>query len=804
MIILKLALRKLFRKGEYTSARMISLGTGLAFGLILLGEVLYYYSFDNCYPDLDNIYIVAENYKQDKQKEQLKSRNYVSGAIALGLQAEVPGIEAATRLNHFATTDFFTSDNKKYHGSFSFADKHWQDVLPRPMIRGNARKILTTPMQCMISDELAAKMGGNVIGKSIHLQSRPDAPLIIEGVFKRLPENTNYKYDILVSMISTKKFIWDGTENWLGNDRYYTCVKLKKGITPKSLAPAVRKMQEKYQGIEEIERKNPGFVLKYSFTKIKTIMADKYKSMIFVLSIIAFSVLFVALMNYILLTVSTLVNRAKFSAIHKCYGAKENNIQAMIFTEAIMVFVMSLALAGLIIYIAKPFIEQQVAHQISSMLSWGVILPLVGLLIIVILVIGYIPGRFFAKIPVAVAFRNYKQKGNKWKLGLLSLQFFGASFIFTTLVIVSMQYNKMQNADHGYQTSNVYYLSTKGLEKNKLTAVFNEFEKMPDVELVGLGETLPIFRTSGNNVRSIDGEKELFNVADFYYIDENYMKILGIPIEKGTNFTVKNNTQGDILISRLGANKLIAYNKWANGVIGKSISITEHHNNGNEKARVTGIFTDFIIGSITNTDTRPSVFFFMPQSKYIQFLQEHLGYNVNILIRVTQQHSSDIMQKIADVVNIASPTKDVRVFSLEEQKRRVYHAEKGFRNVMFIGNIIILLITLIGLLGFALSEVNRRRKELAIRKINGATICNVFRLFLWNMERVAIPAIIIGVGLARFVVGKWMQNFSQQITLHWYLFLACGLIILLFIGIITIASYWRTANKNPVEALRYE
>ncbi len=260
MRTLKLAFRKLFRKGEHTTARIISLGTGLAFGLILLGEVLYYYSFDNCYPDLDRVYTVAENFKRD----ELKSTDYVSGAIGPGLQAEVPGIEAATRLNHFATTDFLTSDNKKYHARFSFADEHWQEVLPRPMISGNPKEILTTPMQCMISDELAEKIGGNVIGKNIHLQATPQKILTIAGVFERLPENTNYHYDILVSMISTKEFTWDGTDNWLGNDRYYTCVKLKKGVTPESLAPAVRKMQEKHQGIEEIERKNPGFVLKYS------------------------------------------------------------------------------------------------------------------------------------------------------------------------------------------------------------------------------------------------------------------------------------------------------------------------------------------------------------------------------------------------------------------------------------------------------------------------------------------------------------------------------------------------------------
>ncbi len=802
MRTLKLAFRKLFRKGEHTTARIISLGVGLAFGLILLGEVLYYYSFDNCYPDSENIYTVVEKFKRDKQKSDLSTHDAVSGAIAPGLKAEVPGVEFATRLNHFANTDFFTSDNKKYHAKFSFADEYWQDVLPRPMITGNARDILTKPMQCMISDELAEKIGGDVIGETIRLQSAPDKMLTINGVFKKVPENANYHYDVLVSMVSTGEFVWDGTNNWLGNDRYYACVKLKDGVKPESLAPAVRKMQEKHQDIEEIESKNPGFVLKYDFMQNTKVMPEKYKSIILILSIIAFSVVFVALMNYILLTVSTLVNRAKHSAIHKCYGAKGSNIRAMIFAEAIMVFVMSLAIAGSIIYLAKPFVEEQVGHKISSMFSLEVILPLSGLLAIVLAIIGYVPGHFFANIPVAVAFRNYRQKGNKWKLALLSVQFVGASFILMMLVIVSLQYSKMQNANHGYQTENVFYVPTGGMDRTKLQTVINELEKLPEVETISIGETFPLFECAGNNVMSDDGERELFNVADFYYIDENYMKALGIQIQDGSNFK-KESESGEILISQSGAEKLIAYNKWQGSVVGKEINITEHHRT-DEKARICGVFPDFVIGSIANADNRPAVFFFVPQAKYINFLTKNTGYNCNLIIRASEHHSSNIMAQLTDIVNIASPMQDIKVFSLDEQKHKAYQAEKGFRNTMLIGNGIILLITFIGLLGYTLSEVNRRRKELAIRKINGATVSNVINLFLWDLERIALPAVIVGIIAAWLVSEQWMQNFSEKIGLHWLLFMSCSLVILLFVGVIAIVSYWKSARQNPVEALRYE
>ena len=273
----KLALRPLFRKGEHTTTRIISLATGLAFGILLLAEVFYYYSYDSFYPDASRIYVVHENFKPDKSVEKLMSYPRVSGAIAPGLKAEVPGIEAACRLNSIGRNIFYTENLNSYEAEFCLSDEYIFDVLPRPMVSGNPKEILKTPMYCMISSKIAKAIGGEVIGKVITLKRFPDKKLTIAGVFKELPENTNYEYDILISMVSTRQFTWDGTDNWMGNDRYYSCVKLAPGVSPESLAPAVRKMQEIHQDISKLEKEQGGLVLKYSFLPIRRIHADNAK-----------------------------------------------------------------------------------------------------------------------------------------------------------------------------------------------------------------------------------------------------------------------------------------------------------------------------------------------------------------------------------------------------------------------------------------------------------------------------------------------------------------------------------------------
>ena len=799
MNFLKPAFRRLFRKGEHTATRIVSLVAGLAFGILLLSEVFYYYSFDSFYPDANRIYVVYENFRMDKSSDKLESHPGVSGAIAPGLKSEVPGIESATRLNSIGEQVFYTEDLKSYKAEFSLADEYLFDVIPVPMLSGNPKEILKSPMTCMVSSEIADEIGGNVIGKTIELKRYPNKKLTIAGVFETLPENTNYEYDVLIPMVSTKQFMWDGTENWMGNDRYRAYVKLEPGIDPESLAPAVRKMQEKHQDIEKLEQQQQGMVLKYSFKPVQKMYVDNVKDMIIVLSTIAIAVLFVSLMNYILLTMSTLVNRAKSSAIRKTCGAQASNLQRLIFTETLLLFLISISGAALIIIILKPIAEAQLGHQLSSALNPYVIWPLLGLLIVVIVLTSYLPGRFYSRIPVATAFHTFKQKRTKWKLALLSFQFIGAAFILTVLVIVSMQYDSMKNANHGYQTEGVYFGSTTGMEGEKISTVLNELRAMPEVETVGLGFDVPINGASGNNVLSPDEQKELFNVADFYEVDENYLSILDIKVNEGQSFSSGNTATNEVLISHKGAELLKLNNGWTDGVVGKQITVTEHGN-----TTICGVFPDFIVRSISDPDFRPSVFFYLPEAKFIQNKIDNPATSYDILIKVHDEAQAGIMKKITGVFNLALPYNDAVIKSLEDEQLNIYQAEKGFRNAMMAGNVVILLITVIGLLGYTTNEAARRRKELAVRRISGATLKDILQVFILELEFIAIPAVLIGLVGAWLTASQWMQNFSAKIPLQWGIFVACSLFILLLVALIAAVNYIRTANRNPVEALRYE
>lgn len=778
---------------------MVSLSAGLAFGVLLLSEVFYYYSYDSFYPDANRIYVVCENYKADKSLEQITTRNRVSGAIAPGLKAEVPGIQAASRLNSLGSSVFYLDDKKSYTAEFSLADENLFDVLPRPVINGIPKEILKSPMNCMISDKIAAMIGGNVIGRMIELKEYPGKMLTIAGIFKALPENTNYNYDVLISMVSTSAFTWDGTDNWLGNDRYFACVKLETGVDPESLAPAVRKMQEVHQEILRLETLQSGFMLKYSFKPIEKIHAENARDMIIILSAIAFAVLLVSLLNYLLLTLNSLVGRARNAAIYKTCGAKAGDLQLMIFLETLLLFMISLAGAYLIVTSLQPLIETQLGHSLSSALNPVVIWPLLVIMMIILFFISYLPGRFFARIPVTAVFNTYHQSGKKWKLALLTVQFAGASFIMTMLLIVVLQYNRIMNADHGYTTKNVFFSSTSGMPGSKLPTVMNELKAIPGIENVGLGFCIPTNGAAGNNVALPGSEKQLFNVADFYWIDENYFSILDIPITEGTGFSNENCVQNDFLISRGVAEKLLINTDWQDGVTGKQIRLTEHGT-----YTIKGVFPDFIIHSITEADTRPAIFSYMPATSFQERIEKNPSFSCFILVRANNGAGSEIMKKMTDIMNMALPHGDAVVKSLENEKTLLYRSQEGFRTAMLGGSIIILLITLLGLLGYTATEVSSRRKELALRKINGATLTEILSIFIQDLLYLALPAIITGLTGTWFVAQKWMENFVVKTPLHPFVFVICGLFILLFIASVASINYLIIASRNPVEALRYE
>lgn len=786
---LNLILRSLFKKKENNFIKILSLGTGLAVGLIIISKVFFELSYDDFYPDSDRIYQIQS--QAIIGNEEPKGFGQVSGAIAPAMKAEIPEVEVATRFTYLGwDASFFTTDKKRYTGTFIMADSCLFDVLPRPMVVGNAKEILSRPLYALVSESIAEKMGNNVIGQSIQLDNYPGRTVTIGGVFRDVPENAHLRYDLVISLSSIKNFMWDGTQNWVGNDRYLGYVKLAPGTDPASLAPAIRKMQERNQPTEEL--KKAGVELSYTLLQLTKLHSDtpETKRMTLLLSAIAFALIFTSIMNYILILISTLVNRGKVIAVYKCYGAEKKDISKLIFGETCLHLAISLVVSFLLILSFRETAEEILATSIYSLFSFQTCLVLFVICILISFIIGLVPSYLFSRIPVSSVFRNLTITRQSWKMVLLFFQLLTTAFLITLLVIVSQQYNVMINDNPGYNYERLLYYNTRGVTINEKQKIIDELRTIPQVEIVASTDVLPFNFASGNNVYLPNDDRELFNIADLYNSDENYLSLMEIPIIEGKGFSSESSSGTDIIISKKFADKISEMANWKDGVIGKEIFISEHQQ-AKGGSRIIGVYPDIRLGSISNEDTRPSVMFYSNEPSQV------------IIIKLKDLNSDNI-QKVYNVLKKAFPDKDIILPLYKDSMVKLYTSSRRFMNAITIGGIVTLIITLIGLIGYTNNEVNRRKSEIAIRKVNGATLMDILRLFLKNNLWITFPAVVCGGMAAAIAAIKWMEDFSKKATLSPLLFILCGGAIMIIVLSVVSLNCLYTANQNPVKTLKKE
>lgn len=783
---LVVAIRSLFKKGRNNGIKIISLAVGLAMGLVLIAKVCFERSYDSFYPDYDRVYRLHENIVKDNQ---YKSYPQVSGGVTLGMQAEIPEVEKATRLTYIEGNKalFKMEDGNRYTAHYvMMADTNIFDLLPRPILHGNPKEILSRPGYMMVSSHIAQLLGGidKVIGKKLVFESQPGNAYTIGGVFEEVPENAHLRYDMLVSLEGMNQW---SRENWLGNDRYLGFVKLYPGVNPENLTTAIREMQGRHCDLADLQK--AGLDLTYGLVPLKKMHSDsqEVKRINALLAILAFVLLLTTTMNYILVMISSLINRTKEVAVHKCYGASDSNLFGLILSESSLHMLISLLLAIFLIFLCHTKVEELLDTSLGALFSVQAISVLAGICIMIFLVTGLIPAFIFIRIPVAAAFRNFKESRRYWKLCLLFVQFGATAYLVTFLLVIHKQYDYMVNANPGYAYENLAYCSTAGVKESVLDASIEELRKLPEVDLVSACYDLPINHMSGNNIYLPGDERELFNIADLYGVKDDFFSLMEIPVIDGEVFRSDESAADKIMVSHSFVKKMEQLVGWTGSAVGKSIRITGHEQ---QIYTICGVYADICIGSIGNPDPRPTVLF---KEEYTPML----------LIKFHEM-SPENMQKAQEVLERMMPDRTIALTAYYTEMIGLYNDSRTFRDSVLIGGIVTLIIALIGLLGYTTDETNRRGREIAIRKVNGATAFSILKMISQNISIIAIPAILIGIMTAYYSGTIWLEQYVERITLNPLIFIGGALGI--YGAIIGCVLYhtWVTANANPVDSLKME
>ena len=788
------AFKNLPRRGQHNFVKILCLALGLAISSVIIAEIYFEQTYDTYFPSWERTYLISE--VGTNHGETMEFTN-TSGATAQGVKQYAPMVEAATSTHYFYDdAQCKMEDQNIISANIMMADSCFFDVFPQKILIGKAKQILSQPLSCLIDSETAAKIGGNVVGKHFTLSNYPGTTFTIYGVFEAFPWGSSFHGTQMILSRCSVPYVYsyDGRDQWVGNDSYRSYIRLAKGHEAKELKPYVNKMREDHFPLKEM--KNMGIELNYDFTVLSDVYTqDPYiKKMGWIMGIIAFVLLFTSVMNYLLIIVGNLVGRSREMAVRKCYGAEPKNIHAIIFSEALVHVGLAVVLAAVLVFLCKGTIENFLSAPVSTLVlnrgSW----ILVAICILVLLVGGLLPGWLYNKIPVAIAFRGYNENRNRWKLGLLGVQFVISGLLFSLLYIVNGQYQLMLGLNPGYDYDHVAIVSVDASNRDQRNQCLAEVRRMPNVKDCSSTFNVPLdgYDRSGNMVGVPGDEKNTFNIMEMSGVDDNFFKMMNIPIVQGSFFTERNDSCRQVIIDERGAEKLIKTWHWKDGVVGKQITCTGHDNN---IFTICGVCKNIRWGAVeTGGDGMnefPDLYFYSAKTAYYMLVKFN---------ELRDESLSELQSKVQAMY----PNNKVIVKSYASELANQYASQLNFRNGILVAGIVTMIIALFGLVGYTSDEVNRRRKEIAIRKVNGAKVKDILRIFLKDIIKIALPCIIVGDLGAWLIARQWLMSFSEKITMTPLLFIGVTIILLVIIGLSVIINCYKVANSNPVKYLKDE
>lgn len=781
----QLAFRSLFKRKNLNAIKIISLAAALAVSLALMSKVLYESGFDTFYPDFKRIYVVGMNELLDSKPVEDELYFGTPGGIAVGIRDEIPGVESATRMTplYSGNLNVTAKDQNIFRAEVIMADSCFFDVFSIPVLSGDAKQILASPMRVLISESKASLLKGDPVGQTLTFESLSDRQVIIGGIFKDLPSNSSIKYDIILSLESLPYFEWDGRLLWRGNDRYESFVKLSANAQLADIQKALQSLTKRHIPPEKYENKisETEYYL-YPITQAYA-YTHNVSRIIYIFSFLALAIIIAAVLNYMLFTTSTLIGRSKEFAIFKCYGTQPFNIATRLVLETTVNLSFVLILSILLIYAFKAPLENLLGTSVNVLFSGYGITLLIGIFLILLLVTGLIPAWLFSRTPVVVAYRNSSIRGYKiWKRILLFTQLLITSLLLVMLVNTHRQYNRLINDNLGYKYDNLFYTySLRNQPKSTYSTVINLLQALPEVEEVSTGSFLLQARNS-NTI--LNQDTELFSFIDFGHVNMDYISIFEIRFIEGTGFS-DNSIKGDIIISKSFADRLSNAMNWEAGVMGKTITATGHDG----ILRITGVFPDINTGSAISPQTGPSMFAF----------NDNL--NAVLMIKVSNINS-DTRKTIVDLIQNTTSGMPADLASYKELMFSNYSKVSKFRDSLMCGFIATLIIVLSGLIGYIYNEIAKRNQEIAIRKICGAELIDILNLFILDVLKIAVPAILIGGIMAWVITGEWMKEFPQQESIPLWSYILCLISVIIVILLTVIIICYRKARFNPVLMLK--
>ena len=766
-------LQTLLRGHGGTAEKIISLTLGLAMGVLLFAQIAYELSFDRFYPNPDTLVMLRmRNVTKGAPEPEYNYGTYRPAAADLS-EAFPELVESACLTSNFWRPAFYKDDKKLDDIQTLFADTAYFATTGLTLLKGDP-KDLALHSNAFISESMARQLYGDEspIGKELSVEKLYN--VTIRGVYADVPRNSIMPHDLLLPMAAMDWAYGAGT--WGTNNLYGVLFRLKQPADVEAMNSRIQKAVEQYTD----PHLGDDVVTEYSVLplyKVYRSLPDSTRRLV-ILGVLGFSIFFVSILNYVLRAVAAMSRRAKQVGVHKCSGADGRHILSMFLWETGLLVAASIVCGGALLWLLRGQVEELLGSRLTDLFTWQTLYVPLGTVLLLFLVAGVVPGRIYARIPVTQVFRRYTDGKRSWKRGLLTVQFIGVAFIGGMLLTTVWQYHDLMTRSVGFRAEGLAVGTVTG-NIERAQGVADAIRREPYVEAVAGSGTSLLAHYSTN--RLTDNQGNFICPLHFTLMDKEMPQVAGMTLLEGH----WPQHRGEAVVGRTTVETL----KWGDTAIGRKLPVDPSWARLEEQPVVTGVVED-----VRNMG------FFQGQTCTAFILNDRVRtFNVRLKAPL-----DDNLKRLNAFIKSAYPDLSLEFTTYQDIRREQNASVSTFRNTVWVTTACIILIVLMGLIGYVSDETQRRSKEIAVRKVNGAEASDILRLLSLDILKIAVLAVAAGMAAAWYVSGQWMQQFadSRLLSPAWYALLT--LLLLVLIVAVVVLKAWRIANENPVLSIKSE
>ncbi len=780
----KIAWRNALKHKAYSTINLSGLAVGLTSFILIVIYVQHQLSYDQFHENKDRIFRVVDG-------EFAITPNIVGPILARNFTEE---IEHSVR-TIIMGSQIFNLEGESFTDNVFHADPEFFDMFTFEMLYGT-KEAIKNPNSLVISRKEAVKRFGreDVLNETLKMSGRN---YTITGVLADIPENSMLQFDYVAPFYDLQ---WARREHW-SNTSYHTFLQLSNGVDEGEFRIKIEDLLNADLENEEDERQS-FFLQAFPSIYLQSDMRLGYEigrtgdiKYVYIFMAVAVLILLIACINYVNLSTSRSLERAKEVGIRKVVGAYRKQLVFQFLGESFLFVFGSLAVSIGVSYLMIPYFNQLAGVQLdkSFLLTMDLLLTLGLLGLVISLLAGFYPAIMLSTFkPVAVLKGNFKNSGagSRLRKVLVVFQFSISAFLLVATLVVNKQLSYIQNKNLGYDREQVLFFRVNGEVKSNFQTIKNELLANPNIEAVSMTSNTPINVGSAHGIKTgpTDEDYELL-----YYItaDEDFIDLMDMKVLAGVDF--KERAVPFVELDSIERVPSIILNETAIGLfgwtpqeaIGKMVTVSGY------EAPVQAVLEDFHFKSMQN-EIEPFVILFNPQRYYFG------------LIKLKTDQAKETIEFLESKMRELAPSLPLEYRFLDDHFDSMYRFESRLKDVFLTFASIAIVIACLGMFGLISFMSLNRAKEIGIRKVLGASVPNIIVLLSSDFLKLVSIALIISLPLAYYFMSDWLMDYAYSIQVGVDV-LVISVISALLITCMTIGyQAFKTAVINPAGILRNE